>query len=402
MDSYPNSPLSSPLSAYRSDEEVSSKFRGMRVASPNGSPCGSPKTRKPYTTSKQRETWTPEEHQRFIEAIKLYKRDWKQIEKYVGSKNVIQIRSHAQKYFIKLQKLNDVEKIPPPRPKRPSPKSSPKIMRKSERNTSPLSPPKKINITQIHPQADFEIQSVPSVASSALDVSTSSSSTTTDVMSPTTNGFLSPVLKGNPKPFCNQMAMKQEDLDTAEQILLNLPPNWSLSESNSQNPVTNHPQVFAQWMALNTYLFGAIFPNYYQSSSSEIQKQMFELTKKAQQYVHQAVPFNSPPTQHTHFESFVPASQPQPYLSVDMNLNDIHIEDEKESKNIFPHVLDLSNRNDNVTDLNSSTLQSYYTFLGKQLEYMKGQVPNIEEPSKPRVESSLGDPNDIFGQFLNS
>lgn len=76
------------------------------------------KSRKPYTITKQRENWTEEEHQKFLEALTLYDRDWKKIESFVGSKTVIQIRSHAQKYFLKVQKNNTGERIPPPRPKR--------------------------------------------------------------------------------------------------------------------------------------------------------------------------------------------------------------------------------------------------------------------------------------------
>lgn len=78
------------------------------------------KTRKPYTITKQRENWTEDEHQKFLEALTLYDRDWKKIEAFVGSKTVIQIRSHAQKYFLKVQKTNSGERIPPPRPKRKS------------------------------------------------------------------------------------------------------------------------------------------------------------------------------------------------------------------------------------------------------------------------------------------
>eukprot|EP01103_Thecamoeba_quadrilineata_P006779 TRINITY_DN16504_c0_g1_i1.p1 TRINITY_DN16504_c0_g1~~TRINITY_DN16504_c0_g1_i1.p1 ORF type:complete len:303 (+),score=49.64 TRINITY_DN16504_c0_g1_i1:69-977(+) len=76
------------------------------------------KARKTYTFSRQRENWTDDEHQKFLEALKLFDRDWKKIETYVGTKTVIQIRSHAQKYFIKVQKNKTGERIPPPRPKR--------------------------------------------------------------------------------------------------------------------------------------------------------------------------------------------------------------------------------------------------------------------------------------------
>ncbi|XP_031406686.1 protein REVEILLE 2-like isoform X5 [Punica granatum] len=40
----------------------------------------SPKIRKPYTMMKQREKWTEEEHQKFLEALKLYGRGWRKIE----------------------------------------------------------------------------------------------------------------------------------------------------------------------------------------------------------------------------------------------------------------------------------------------------------------------------------
>ncbi|KAL5195251.1 Protein REVEILLE 6 [Glycine soja] len=76
------------------------------------------KTRKPYTITKSRESWTEPEHDKFLEALQLFDRDWKKIEAFVGSKTVIQIRSHAQKYFLKVQKSGTNEHLPPPRPKR--------------------------------------------------------------------------------------------------------------------------------------------------------------------------------------------------------------------------------------------------------------------------------------------
>nr|CCU64197.1 ScMYB45 protein [Saccharum hybrid cultivar Co 86032] len=79
---------------------------------------GPRRVRKPYTITKSRESWTDPEHDKFLEALQLFDRDWKKIEAYVGSKTVIQIRSHAQKYFLKVQKNGTGEHLPPPRPKR--------------------------------------------------------------------------------------------------------------------------------------------------------------------------------------------------------------------------------------------------------------------------------------------
>ncbi|KAJ6404273.1 hypothetical protein OIU84_012453 [Salix udensis] len=76
------------------------------------------KIRKPYTITKSRESWTEQEHDKFLEALQLFDRDWKKIEAFVGSKTVKQIRSHAQKYFLKVQKSGTSEHVPPPRPKR--------------------------------------------------------------------------------------------------------------------------------------------------------------------------------------------------------------------------------------------------------------------------------------------
>jgi len=47
--------------------------------------------------------WTKEEQKRFAEAILNHRNNWKKIQNYVSSRNITQIRSHAQKFLMKLK-----------------------------------------------------------------------------------------------------------------------------------------------------------------------------------------------------------------------------------------------------------------------------------------------------------
>jgi SHAQKYF class myb-like DNA-binding protein len=50
--------------------------------------------------------WTREEHDAFLHALKQYGKEWKKVAAKVKTRTVVQTRTHAQKYFQKLQKAN--------------------------------------------------------------------------------------------------------------------------------------------------------------------------------------------------------------------------------------------------------------------------------------------------------
>lgn len=51
--------------------------------------------------------WTDAGHRRFLEGLKKFGKDWRLIEEYIGTRSCSQIRSHAQKYFLRFDNLKD-------------------------------------------------------------------------------------------------------------------------------------------------------------------------------------------------------------------------------------------------------------------------------------------------------
>ena len=57
-------------------------------------------TKGEYNTGR----WTRKEHFKFLEALKLFGKEWQKVQQHVNTRTSTQARSHAQKFFVKLEK----------------------------------------------------------------------------------------------------------------------------------------------------------------------------------------------------------------------------------------------------------------------------------------------------------
>jgi SHAQKYF class myb-like DNA-binding protein len=62
------------------------------------------KKRKKQDPSSCAGRWTPEEHKAFLVGLAVYGREWNRVAKDIPTRTSAQVRSHAQKYFAKIEK----------------------------------------------------------------------------------------------------------------------------------------------------------------------------------------------------------------------------------------------------------------------------------------------------------
>ena len=58
--------------------------------------------------------WTSNEHSLFLEGLQNYGKEWKRIADLIQTRTVVQIRTHAQKYFQKVAKAREMSNEPVP------------------------------------------------------------------------------------------------------------------------------------------------------------------------------------------------------------------------------------------------------------------------------------------------
>ena len=101
----------SPESNVSPEEE---KLAGKRPRKSVSSVCESEQNDDAKDKSKVPGRWSTEEHKKYLEgiesdltiiAIELYGKNWKKVEEYIHTRTGAQIRSHAQKYFNKVNRV---------------------------------------------------------------------------------------------------------------------------------------------------------------------------------------------------------------------------------------------------------------------------------------------------------
>ncbi|CAN8076305.1 unnamed protein product [Agarophyton chilense] len=110
--------------------------------------------------------WTPDEHNRFLEGLRLFgQKDIKAIARHVGTRNATQVRTHAQKYYLRIERerakaANDLKSSQKPS----SSKSSGPIV-KSEAVEQPIFYPAASNSNSHTNSLNNSASSTPNVSS---------------------------------------------------------------------------------------------------------------------------------------------------------------------------------------------------------------------------------------------
>lgn len=85
---------------------------GVNPTSPQdmAQPQAQPQTGSLMSNTFKPGRWSQEEHERFLKGFELYGHKWRKVRDVVGTRTVTQVRTHAQKFFVKMKKQSTMEK----------------------------------------------------------------------------------------------------------------------------------------------------------------------------------------------------------------------------------------------------------------------------------------------------
>jgi SHAQKYF class myb-like DNA-binding protein len=86
------------------DEDQSENLLDIPFGDINGSDSGHTDTDSTDSDHTVSGRWTAKEHDIFLEGLKQHGKGWKKIAEMIVTRNVVQVRTHAQKYFQKLER----------------------------------------------------------------------------------------------------------------------------------------------------------------------------------------------------------------------------------------------------------------------------------------------------------
>lgn len=107
--------MDKPQPSVQSDAKLSKKKSNKdrstsRSVSNEEKPTKEKKEKQEANGNSVQGRWHKSEHDRFIEAIKKFGKDWKSVEQYIETRSGSQIRSHAQKFFNRIIKKYEIDK----------------------------------------------------------------------------------------------------------------------------------------------------------------------------------------------------------------------------------------------------------------------------------------------------
>ena len=148
------------LTLARTDAANQSKIQGppppvVSVITPKGSSSSSSSSSSRSTSDAKEKIgrWSEEEHKVFLEGLGKHGKQWKVIAGMIGTRTVVQVRTHAQKYFQRMERHNNNNKTSQAKRKMSLPPSLPSRAKKSK-GLKKVSIPRSASITLVSPTSE--------------------------------------------------------------------------------------------------------------------------------------------------------------------------------------------------------------------------------------------------------